>query len=154
MGEIYAQNSNKFNGLNRSSIIGAALAGAATLAAYYGFGFAPRFPVGHNLPAMAFFPAIAAANRFGGQSAAWIGALILLLVEALYLPTCGSAWIAVEFVPWYIEFATAICLVTFFLSPQRRKPHAADKGVRQSKRLGLVRNWTSFLLPFSENVVK
>ena len=143
---------NKFNEVRGQAIIAVVLAGVAALAGSYGFGYSPRPPEGHNLSAIAFFPAVVAASRFGGRPAAWMTVAILLLVEALYLPR-GSLWIADEFVPWYIEIATALC-ATAILSTGRREPHAPDKGVSQGKRLGIIRNRLPVLFALSENIVK
>lgn len=139
----------------RSAAIATLFAGAAAGAAYCGFGFAPRPPAGGaNLATMAFFPAIIAARRFGGSSASWVAAIILILVECLDLPPQGYLWISAEFMPWFVEFTLAACSTAFLAGPIGRKPHAPNQSVGQGERLGHVRKRFSALFALREDVVK
>ncbi len=130
-----------------------ALAVGATTIASYGFGYAPRFQSAHILAPLAFFPALLAASRFGGRSAGWLCAMILMVVEAHWLPPRGAVWIDASFVPWYIEFLACMC-ATVLLCPRRRKPHATDKGVGQGKRLGVIRNRPPGIFALGQNLIK
>ncbi len=146
--ESVASTDNKFSEMGWPSFIAIALSGGAIVLADWGFGYAPRID-GHILAPLAFFPAIVAASRFGGRAAKWIASTILVFVEALFLPHRGLLWIEPEYVLWYLEFAAVIYLMALLISSGGREPHAADKRVRQGKRLGIIRNWFASLFSFS-----
>lgn len=129
------------------------LAAIAGVAAWQGYGLGPRAHGVAHWPAMAFYPAVVIAGYFAGRSGAWIAALLCLLLEAIKLPPAWSLEIDGEFMPWFIQVASSLCLVAMF-SPRRLEPHPPDQSIAERKRVRFAQRRMSIFMPFRENVIK